>query len=76
MSKKFVAHAEMLGATAARALTAEDLKALSPSLGRPSDIALVWDGVSIGAKNFSRHESLYLIGAVHFQWPRCSTGGV
>ena len=31
---------------------ADRLQALSPSLGIPSDIALVWDGVSIGATHF------------------------
>ena len=52
LSAKCVARVEVLGATAARVIVADRLQALSPSLGIPSDIALVWDGVSIGATHF------------------------
>ena len=42
--------------------TARDLSACLPALGIPSDLSLIFDGVSILAKQFSRHESLMLLG--------------
>ena len=36
---------ELLGATAVRALAADDLQRLSPSLGIPSDFSIMRDGV-------------------------------
>ena len=35
---------------------------LVPSLGIPADLVLVFDGVSIGARQFSRYESMLLAG--------------
>ena len=72
LSRHFVAEVEMLAATAARVETASKLNTLSPSLGVPSDLALIWDGVSIGARNFSRNETLYLVGAVFMDWSRAA----
>jgi len=63
-SAHFVEVVELLGASVVRALTAEVLDKLLPSLGIRSDFTLVWDGVSIGARQFSRRETLYLIGVV------------
>jgi hypothetical protein len=54
LSRSFAEPVEMLAAAAARAEAAANLNAIYPSLGVPSDIALVWDGVSIGARSFSR----------------------
>lgn len=67
-SRKFVEQVELLAATAARAEAARRLKAKSPSLGVCSDISIIWDGVSIGARNFSRYESLCLAGVVFMDW--------
>lgn len=68
LSRKFVEPVEVLATTAAMAQAAHLLGVVSPSLGIASDIALVWDGVSIGARNFSRYETLYLIGCTHMVW--------
>ena len=38
---------ELLGATAVRALAADDLQRLSPRFGIPSDLSIMWDGVSM-----------------------------
>ena len=35
-----------------------------PSMGIPADLVLLFDGVSIGARMFSRYESMLLVGAV------------
>ena len=53
---------ELLAVAAARALASDELRHLIPSLGIPSDLVLIFDGVSIGKSSFSRHESLLLIG--------------
>ena len=76
LSRKFVEPVELLGAIAARAEAAHKLGALSPGLGIPSDLSIIWDGVSIGARNFSRYESLYLIGVVFMEWPQASRGSL
>ena len=73
LSAHFVELVEFLVAAAARARTADMLSEQLPSLGIASDVTLLFDGVSIGASQFSRHETLYLIGAhMHGQrsWPR------
>ena len=49
---------------ALNALTAQSMNQLVPSLGIPADLALVFDGVSIGARQFSRYESLLVGGRV------------
>ena len=33
-----------------------------------SDISIIWDGVSIGARSFSRYESLCVAGVVFMDW--------
>ena len=69
---------EILAVVAVRSKAADVLAKNSPSLGIPSDIAIIWDGVSIGARIFSRHETLYLCGLTYMAWPeelreQCST---
>ena len=59
---QFVELVEILAVVAVRSKAADVLAKNSPSLGIPSDIAIIWDGVSIGARSFSRHETLYLCG--------------
>ena len=61
-SAHFVQRVELLGAAAARARTADALNRNLPSLGIPSDFALIFDGVSIGSSWFSRHETLTVMG--------------
>lgn len=73
-SRHFVEPVELLGATAAMAVAAARLHAVSPCLGIPSDLSIIWDGVSIGARNFSRYESLTLVGAVFMDWHRTAPG--
>ena len=46
---------------ALNALSAQSMNQLVPSLGIPADLVLVFDGVSIGARQFSRYESLLLV---------------
>ena len=60
----FVERVEFLGAMADQALQARDLSACLPALGIPSDLSLIFDGVSIGAKQFSRHESFAAWGVL------------
>ena len=67
-SEYFVQAVELLAATATRAQKAESLSRPSLSLGIATDISIIWDGVSIGARNFSRNETLSLIGFVHMTW--------
>ena len=62
LTSHFVENVEFLAAAAARARTADELSRPLASLGIPSDVALIFDGVSIGSSAFSRHETLYLIG--------------
>ena len=62
-SIKFVQLVEALAMQATRSMTADALNAILPGLGIPSDMTIMWDGVSIGASSFSRHETLLLIGA-------------
>ena len=61
-SKKVVAIAERTAWEAARAMRAHDMEQLLPGLGIVSDLAVIWDGVSIGAASFSRYETLMLTG--------------
>jgi hypothetical protein len=78
LGHQFVELVEILAVVAVRSKTADVLARNSPSLGVPSDIAIIWDGVSIGARSFSRHETLYLCGLTYMAWPetkreQCST---
>ncbi len=45
-----------------RELTGGALSELIPSLGIPSYLSLIWDGVSIGGTMWSRAETLCVIG--------------
>jgi hypothetical protein len=56
---------------AGRALQARDLSVCLPALGIPSDLSLIFDGVSVGAEQFLRNESLMLLG-VAFEVAACS----
>ena len=76
LSRHFVEPVELLGATAARAEAAHKLGAPSPGLGIPSDLSIIWDGVSIGASSFSRYETLYLVGVVFMDWPQDRRGSL
>ena len=73
-SRRFVEPVELLAATAARAEAARRLNCTSPSLGVRSDVAVIWDGVSIGARSFSRYETLYLVGAVFMDFSISTPG--
>ena len=64
-SHHLVQSVERLAAVAARARTANALDRNLASLGIPSDLNLIFDGVRIGATSFSRHETLNVIG---FSW--------
>ena len=61
-SQHLVQSVEHLAAVAARARTADALNRNLASLGIPSDVTLIFDGVSIGASSFSRHETLNVMG--------------
>ena len=61
-SHHLVQSVEHLAAGAARARTADALDRDLGSLGIPSDLNLIFDGVSIGATAMSRHETLNVIG--------------
>ena len=63
-SRHFASSVEHVAGFAVSTLTRDELATPLPALGIPSDVALVFDGVSIGATSFSRHETLMLIGAV------------
>ena len=76
LSRGFVEPVELLGAIAARVEAAHKLGALSPGMGIPSDLSIIWDGVSIGARNFSRYETLYLVGVVFMEWPQACRGSL
>ncbi len=62
-SKEFAQIVERLGAECIQALDAEDIHGHLPALGIPSDLAIAWDGVSLGASSFSRHETLQVMAA-------------
>ncbi len=63
-SRQFVVAMEHLSGTAVSALTRDTLQRELPALGIPTDFALVFDGVSIGARAFSHHETLLMTGVV------------
>ena len=70
-----VEHLEFLATAAARAQTAVALSRLLGSLGIPSDVGLVFDGVRIGckrsppARNFVPHRvHMHVGGAQEFRW--------
>ena len=63
-SYHFVELVETHCLAALKALTAQSLDRLVLSLGIPADLVLLFDGVSIGARQFSRYESLLLIGVL------------
>ena len=58
----FLTLVEHLAVVCCRELTGRSLMELVPSLGIPSDLSLVWDGVSIGGTMWSRGETLCVIG--------------
>ncbi len=60
---------EALGQAAVRAVQAADMEREIPSLGILSNMALSWDGVSLGKSMFSRHETLCLIGVTYSLQP-------
>ena len=66
-SHHFVKVVERHCVAALNALTAQSMNQLVPSLGIPADLVLVFDGVSIGARQFSRYESLLLVGVVSWR---------
>ena len=67
LSYHFVVRSELLGVSVAQAVVASQLSQLVPSLGIRADLSLVFDGVSIGATMFSRHETLEVIGVAQMQ---------
>ena len=54
----FVERVERHCVAALNAFTAQHMNQLVPSLGIPADLVLLFDGVSIGARQISRYESL------------------
>jgi hypothetical protein len=62
-SEQFAVSTENLARNAVSALTKDELERPLAALGIPSDISIVFDGVSIGATQFSHHETLLVIGA-------------
>ena len=66
-SHHFVGVVERQCVAALNALTAQSMNQLVPSLGIPADLVLLFDGVSIGARQFSRYESLLLVGVVFLE---------
>jgi hypothetical protein len=62
-SEQFAVSTENLARNAVSALTKDELERPLAALGIPSDVSIVFDGVSIGATQFSHHETLLLIGA-------------
>ena len=67
LDPKFVERTEAHCVAALQTLTANSLDQLVPSLGIPADLVIVHDGVSIGARMFSRYETMMLIGVVVLQ---------
>ena len=61
-SAHFAEECESLAMHLVRHCTLARLRQELPGLGIPTDYALVWDGVSIGAKQFARNETLLLLG--------------
>jgi hypothetical protein len=59
---KFLEMVEHCGVVCARCLLVDAIGAFLPSLGIPSDIILVWNGVALGGSMFSRAETLCVIG--------------
>ena len=57
-SHHFVEFVERHCVAALSALTARSMNHFVPSLGIPADLVLLFDGVSIGARQISRYESL------------------
>ena len=55
--------AEHAAVACCRHLAASALSEICPGLGIPSDLSLVWDGVSIGGTMWSRGETLCVLGA-------------
>ena len=70
-TQHFVYVVERHCVAALNALTAQSMDQLVPSLGIPADLVLVFDGVSIGARQFSRYESLLLVGLVFLEGGTC-----
>eukprot|EP00930_Biecheleria_cincta_P072868 TRINITY_DN6020_c0_g1_i1.p1 TRINITY_DN6020_c0_g1~~TRINITY_DN6020_c0_g1_i1.p1 ORF type:complete len:1338 (-),score=151.28 TRINITY_DN6020_c0_g1_i1:155-4168(-) len=64
-NRKFVRVTERFVASAVQISRAEDLHRTLPGLRIQSDIVVVFDGVSIGATQFSSQETLLLVGALH-----------
>ena len=71
LTRPMVEAVEFLATEALGGIVAARIGGLVPSLGIPCDLALVFDGVSIGARMFSRHESLLLVGCLLME----DTGG-
>ena len=57
--------AERFISTGVQLTQADALHSILPGLRIPSDIVVVFDGVSIGATQFSSQETLLLVGALH-----------
>jgi hypothetical protein len=65
ITRMFVPLVEACGRICVQALQAEEMQLPLPGLGIRSDVALTWDGVSLGKASFSRHETLCLIGGTY-----------
>lgn len=63
-SRHFARSLEHLAGLAVTQLSVDALNLPLPALGIPSDMALIFDGVSIGATQFSRNETLLVVGVV------------
>ena len=62
-SREFVKLVEELAMQLVRSCTADMLRTPMQGLGIPTDFALIWDGVSIGSRNFARNETLLMLAS-------------
>ena len=63
-SRHFAVAVEHLACVGVRAITRDRLAGILPGLGIPSDLVVIFDGISIGSSSFSTHESLLATGVV------------
>ena len=60
-SREFMEKVQHMGAICSMELLAHELAEVIPTIGIPSDLVLVWDGVTLGGGIFSRGETLCVI---------------
>ena len=60
-TRKFAVEAQHVGANLLRLLDAQDINRMLPGLGIPSDLAIVFDPVSLGSGMFTKHGSVLML---------------